>query len=299
VQPTLNTPPRPRPEVTPIRGRSNSCRAVLARQIVVPTTKRTFRRTYHVPPLPRFILSGQARSVRGRRSTRLERHGFPRTAPAWLYRTRGKLHPTPINRRSAPIPLHARTSADNDHQAPPVKYRLLEPAAHAPWHALMRNHVGALVGTDDLGDLVLDLLTGSLAPTTYNKYGTGMRRFSVFCNEEGITPLEATAADMLRFTTWLARSGTIAGNSLQPYFSATNKFFRDHLKEPLTLGKLLTSRTRHAATTHHRPRHSRTNPCPHRTTDATLRPSTLPHANLVAGQPRTYQDFPRDSHGLH
>jgi hypothetical protein len=27
-----------------------------------------------------------------------------------------------------------------------------------------------LVGTDDVGDLVLDLLTGSLAPTTYNNY---------------------------------------------------------------------------------------------------------------------------------
>jgi hypothetical protein len=61
----------------------------------------------------------------------------------------------------------------------------------------MRNHVGTLVGTDDLGDLVLDQLTGSLAPTTYNNYGTGMRRFTIFCNEEGITPLEATAADML------------------------------------------------------------------------------------------------------
>jgi predicted transglutaminase-like cysteine proteinase len=43
----------------------------------------------------------------------------------------------------------------------------------------MRNHVGVLVGTDDLGDLVLDHLTGSLAPTTYNNYGTGTRRFAV------------------------------------------------------------------------------------------------------------------------
>jgi hypothetical protein len=41
----------------------------------------------------------------------------------------------------------------------------------------MRNHVGELVGMDDLGDLVLDFLTGSLAPTTYNNYGTGIRRF--------------------------------------------------------------------------------------------------------------------------
>jgi hypothetical protein len=105
----------------------------------------------------------------------------------------------------------------------------------------MRNHVGALVGTDNPGNLVLDLLTGSLAPTTYNTYGTGMRRFTVFYNEEGIIPLEATAADMLRFTTWLARAGTVAVNILQPYFSAINKFFRNHFnKEPMALGPLLT-----------------------------------------------------------
>jgi hypothetical protein len=56
-----------------------------------------------------------------------------------------------------------------------------------------------------------------------------MRRFTVFCNEEGITPLKATVAGQLRFTTWLARAGTVAANSLQPYFSAIIKFFRDHL----------------------------------------------------------------------
>jgi hypothetical protein len=105
----------------------------------------------------------------------------------------------------------------------------------------MRNHVGALVWTDDLGDLVLDLLTGSLAPTTYNNYGTGMLRFTVFYNEEGTTPLEAISADMLRFTTRLARAGTIAANSLQPaYFSAINKFFSDHLKDQVALGPLVT-----------------------------------------------------------
>jgi hypothetical protein len=65
------------------------------------------------------------------------------------------------------MPRHVQTSADNDHQTAHVKYRLVEPSAHAPWHASMRNHVGALVGMDALGDLALDLLTGSLAPTTY------------------------------------------------------------------------------------------------------------------------------------
>jgi hypothetical protein len=87
-----------------------------------------------------------------------------------------------------------------------MKYRLIEPSAHALWHTSMRNHVRALFGTDDMADLVLDLLTGSLAPTIYNNYDTGMRRFIVFCDDEGITPLHATAADMVRFTTWLAQA---------------------------------------------------------------------------------------------
>jgi hypothetical protein len=114
-----------------------------------------------------------------------------------------------------------------------------------------------------------------------------MRRFTVFCHEEGITPLDATTADMLRFTAWLARAGTIATNNLQPYLSAINKFFRDHLKEPVALGPLLTDvgdwPCNNTAAAHHRPRHLRTNPSPHRTIDAPIRPPTLPRDNLAAG----------------
>jgi hypothetical protein len=83
----------------------------------------------------------------------------------------------------------------------------------------MRNHVEKLVEHDDLGDLVLDLLTGTLAPTTYDNYGTGMRRITFFCNEEGINPLHVTVAETLRFTAWLARSSTVAANCLLPYIS--------------------------------------------------------------------------------
>jgi hypothetical protein len=98
--PSFDALARPRPKVTPIWRRSH--RAVLARQTRVPTTKRTIRRAHHVPPLPRFILSGQARGVRGRRTARLERHGLPHTTPAWLYRSRGTLHPSPTAQTSAP-----------------------------------------------------------------------------------------------------------------------------------------------------------------------------------------------------
>jgi hypothetical protein len=108
----------------------------------------------------------------------------------------------------------------------------------------MRNHVGALVGTDDKGDLVLDLLIGSLAPTINNNYGTGVRRFTGFCDDEGTNPLQATAADTLRVTTWLARARTVTANSLSPYFSEINKFSRNHLKELVAVGPLLTDARR-------------------------------------------------------
>jgi hypothetical protein len=69
--------------------------------------------------------------------------------------------------------------------------------------------------------------------------------FTVFCDEERIAPAPAaTAADMRRFTTWLARAGTVAASSLQPYFSAITIFFRNHLQEPLALGTLLTDARR-------------------------------------------------------
>jgi hypothetical protein len=76
----------------------------------------------------------------------------------------------PCTRISQPNPDHTdvralysrvRTNADNNTSAAGVKYRHIEPSLNAPWHASVRSHVGALVGTDDLGDLVLDLFTGS------------------------------------------------------------------------------------------------------------------------------------------
>jgi hypothetical protein len=44
---------------------------------------------------------------------------------------------------------------------------------------------------------------------------------------------------MVRYTTWLALLGTVAASSLQPYFFAVNKFFRDHERQPIAVGELL------------------------------------------------------------
>jgi len=44
---------------------------------------------------------------------------------------------------------------------------------------------------------------------------------------------------MVRYTAWLALLGTVAASSLQPYFSAINKYFRDHRRQPIAVGELL------------------------------------------------------------
>jgi hypothetical protein len=44
---------------------------------------------------------------------------------------------------------------------------------------------------------------------------------------------------MVRYTAWLALLGTVAASSLQPYFYAVNKFFRDHQRQPIAVGDLL------------------------------------------------------------
>jgi hypothetical protein len=44
---------------------------------------------------------------------------------------------------------------------------------------------------------------------------------------------------MVRYTAWLALHGRVAASSLQPYFSAVNKFFRDHQRQPIDVGELL------------------------------------------------------------
>jgi hypothetical protein len=44
---------------------------------------------------------------------------------------------------------------------------------------------------------------------------------------------------MIRYTAWLGLLGTVAAGSLQPYFFAVNKFFRDHQRQPIAVGELM------------------------------------------------------------
>jgi hypothetical protein len=97
----------------------------------------------------------------------------------------------------------------------------------------------SLLGTDTVGVTAVTLLSNSLAPSTYANYDSALRQFFVFYTEEGISPLQATPASMVRYTAWLGLLGTVAASSLQPYYSAVNKFFRDHQRPPIAVGELL------------------------------------------------------------
>jgi hypothetical protein len=96
------------------------------------------------------------------------------------------------------------------------------------------------------------LLSNSLARSTYASYDNALRQFCIFCTEENIAPLQATPATMVRYTTWLALVGTVAASSLQPYFSAVNKFFRDNQRQPIAVGELLADARRGLEMLQHR-----------------------------------------------
>eukprot|EP00873_Tetraselmis_striata_P013248 jgi/Tetstr1/433512/TSEL_022782.t1 len=96
-----------------------------------------------------------------------------------------------------------------------------------------------MLGTDLMGTAALDMLMGSLAPRTYNYYVSGiMRTFVAFCDEEGIRALDATPGTIIRYTSWLGLQGTVAAESLQQFFCAINKSFRNHQRQPMALGEI-------------------------------------------------------------
>jgi hypothetical protein len=67
----------------------------------------------------------------------------------------------------------------------------------------MPNHLRTILGTDHIGTTTLNLLSSSLAPTTYAKYDSGMRQFAAFCPEEGIHSLHVTTQSIVRYIAWL------------------------------------------------------------------------------------------------
>jgi hypothetical protein len=103
----------------------------------------------------------------------------------------------------------------------------------------MTTHFRALLGTDRLNTVAIGLLNISLALSTYANYDCALREFFALCAEEGLLPLHSTLATMAHYTAWLGLLGTVATGSLQPYFSAVNKYFMDHHLSSSTVRELL------------------------------------------------------------
>jgi hypothetical protein len=110
----------------------------------------------------------------------------------------------------------------------------------------------ALLGTDTLGATAMSLLSNSLAPATYANCDSALRQFFAFCVEENLSPLQATPTTMVRYTAWLGLLGTVAAGSMEPYFSAVNKYFRDHQLPPIAVGDLLADARRGLEMLQHR-----------------------------------------------
>eukprot|EP00873_Tetraselmis_striata_P012132 jgi/Tetstr1/432396/TSEL_021793.t1 len=103
----------------------------------------------------------------------------------------------------------------------------------------MAAELRSLLGTDDVGQAALGLLTGSLAAGTHRNYDSGMRSFATFCEQEGLRPLLATTSTIVRYTAWLGMQGTVGAESLQQYYSSINKYFRDHQRQRVVLGEMV------------------------------------------------------------
>lgn len=105
----------------------------------------------------------------------------------------------------------------------------------------MKPYLQGLLGDDDLGTFAADLATAALDPGTYATYGSAIRPFFQFCEEQRIHPLSVTAVEICRYVAWQGIRGSVAAKSLQQYLSAINKFLADHGYEPTALGALVAS----------------------------------------------------------
>jgi hypothetical protein len=181
--------------------------------------------TIHYPASRDLFFPG--RLARGGRTTKMERRRFSIAMPARLHTWRGEVG----RKLRPPSPSVADLRSINVHplvHPRRARYKLREPDAHAPWTSTVTSQLRKLLRTDQIGTTALDMLSSSLAPTTYANYDSGMRKFSAFCLEEDVHPLRATAQSIVRCTTWLGLQGTVAVASLQHFYSAIKKFFSDH-----------------------------------------------------------------------
>eukprot|EP00854_Cymbomonas_tetramitiformis_P034342 gene34342-biopygen26299 len=89
------------------------------------------------------------------------------------------------------------------------------------------------LGTSEHSELVVQMQKAALQPTTKGKYDPKVRKFVLFCQQQGREWLPATTATVLLYLSFLLKSKTIKSSSLQPYLSAINNYHEDlHYEAP-------------------------------------------------------------------
>jgi len=121
------------------------------------------------------------------------------------------------------------------------RHKLQSPDAGAPWSVPMTAHLISQLGTDELSQTAISLLTSALSPTTYQSYKQKIQKFARFCVEQGKVLLDCSQLDVVRYVAWLAVEGRVAADSLQPYLSAINRLYQDLGLPAIATGPLVCS----------------------------------------------------------
>lgn len=80
---------------------------------------------------------------------------------------------------------------------------------------------------DELGQRALDFLSSSLNALALRSYYGKVAQFAELCHvSEGITPLEATTAIIVRYVAMIGERGLIKARSLQPYLAGQQHVLR-------------------------------------------------------------------------
>ena len=110
--------------------------------------------------------------------------------------------------------------------APQTKFKLI-PEAEAtkvPWAAALQVQYKDLAQESEDGALAVSLLSTGLKNQTIRNYDGKLSKFIKYCTSQTppLAPIPAELNTILRYIAFLARSGTIKVDSVQPYLSCIN-----------------------------------------------------------------------------
>eukprot|EP00873_Tetraselmis_striata_P043982 jgi/Tetstr1/464246/TSEL_009051.t1 len=94
----------------------------------------------------------------------------------------------------------------------------------------MRTGALRMLGADHIGQRASDFMSATLKPRSVVSYYSSDINVSLdFRALEGVSPLDADTPFITRYISWAHERGRNKTGAFQPYLSAVNTFFRDHM----------------------------------------------------------------------